>query len=403
MVGVQLLADAAFPARFSRRSALYRPPRQKAPVPPQQDLVHVDQVLRDFISWLDRKGKAAEGEPPAVSANRSALGLVRELAVLPSANATSAPCTPAATCCSGSQRRKPACRCQIAAGLATGNMLAIDSVDALKPESSPTCSSPSPPRLFGRPTGPRTAPSPARWWRRCRSGPHRQPQDRRATRPAGPGASRDDRGASSIRMFIGSTGCSRRSRPRSTRPPPRQCQLDGHRLIGATFSPYAPLTRAFVLYTVAEARAPCRNLRRALPLPRYRAAICPATKTACSGHLRQAHQLAKGSARERAGNVERCRRLPVTADSGGFESIDRDPEVQPHRPAARPPCRARQGRAVDRIAALALAVTTTASKRPSNAPSLWQPEADIDRIIRRAPDIGDPRRVKHEPSRQDHG
>ncbi|WP_421593013.1 trifunctional transcriptional regulator/proline dehydrogenase/L-glutamate gamma-semialdehyde dehydrogenase [Shinella sp. M27] len=104
---------------------------QKAPVPPQQDSVHTDQALRDFISWLDRKGKAAEGETARSFANRSALGLVRELAgpvgernlyaLHARGNVLLVPKTEA-----GLLR-------QIAAGLATGNMLVIDNAAALKP------------------------------------------------------------------------------------------------------------------------------------------------------------------------------------------------------------------------------------------------------------------------------
>ncbi|MCR6500104.1 trifunctional transcriptional regulator/proline dehydrogenase/L-glutamate gamma-semialdehyde dehydrogenase [Shinella sp. CPCC 101442] len=104
---------------------------QKAPVPPQQDSVHTDQALRDFISWLDRKGKAAEGETARSFANRSALGLVRELAgpvgernlyaLHARGNVLLVPETEA-----GLLR-------QVAAGLATGNMLVIDNAAALKP------------------------------------------------------------------------------------------------------------------------------------------------------------------------------------------------------------------------------------------------------------------------------
>jgi len=100
-------------------------------VRPQQDSVHTDQALRDFISWLDRKGKAAEGETARSFANRSALGLVRELAgpvgernlyaLHARGNVLLAPKTEA-----GLLR-------QIAAGLATGNMLVIDNAAALKP------------------------------------------------------------------------------------------------------------------------------------------------------------------------------------------------------------------------------------------------------------------------------
>ncbi|MHA7971588.1 trifunctional transcriptional regulator/proline dehydrogenase/L-glutamate gamma-semialdehyde dehydrogenase [Rhizobium sp. CAU 1783] len=52
---------------------------QKAPVPPQQDSVHTDPALRDYIIWLDRQGLSSEGEAARRFASRSALGLEREL------------------------------------------------------------------------------------------------------------------------------------------------------------------------------------------------------------------------------------------------------------------------------------------------------------------------------------
>ncbi|WP_337181136.1 trifunctional transcriptional regulator/proline dehydrogenase/L-glutamate gamma-semialdehyde dehydrogenase [Shinella sp.] len=104
---------------------------QKAPIPPQQDSVHTDPALRDFITWLDRKGKAAEGETARSFANRSALGLERELtgpvgerniyALHPRGRILLVPKTE-----TGLLR-------QVAAALATGNQIAIDSVEALKP------------------------------------------------------------------------------------------------------------------------------------------------------------------------------------------------------------------------------------------------------------------------------
>jgi len=107
---------------------------QKAPVPPQQDSVHTDPALRDFITWLDRKGKAAEGETARSFANRSALGLERELpgpvgernlyALHPRGRVLLVPKTEA-----GLLR-------QIAAALATGNAVAIDDVASLKPALS---------------------------------------------------------------------------------------------------------------------------------------------------------------------------------------------------------------------------------------------------------------------------
>ena len=104
---------------------------QKAPVPPQQDSVHTDPALRDFITWLDHKGKAAEGATARGFANRSALGLERELpgpvgerniyALHPRGRILLVPKTEA-----GLLR-------QVAAALATGNQIVIDSVDTLKP------------------------------------------------------------------------------------------------------------------------------------------------------------------------------------------------------------------------------------------------------------------------------
>lgn len=103
---------------------------QKAPVPPQQDSVHTDPALRDFITWLDRKGKAAEGETARGFANRSALGLVRELAgpvgernlyaLHARGRVLLVPKTEA-----GLLR-------QVAAALATGNQPVIDHIEALK-------------------------------------------------------------------------------------------------------------------------------------------------------------------------------------------------------------------------------------------------------------------------------
>jgi RHH-type proline utilization regulon transcriptional repressor/proline dehydrogenase/delta 1-pyrroline-5-carboxylate dehydrogenase len=52
---------------------------QRAPVPPQQDSVHTDLALRDYIVWLDKKGLSGEGEAARGYASRSALGLEREL------------------------------------------------------------------------------------------------------------------------------------------------------------------------------------------------------------------------------------------------------------------------------------------------------------------------------------
>ncbi|WLR99271.1 trifunctional transcriptional regulator/proline dehydrogenase/L-glutamate gamma-semialdehyde dehydrogenase [Shinella sumterensis] len=102
---------------------------QKAPVPPQQDSVHTDPALRDFITWLDRKGKTDEGETARSFANRSALGLERELtgpvgerniyALHPRGRVLLVPKTE-----TGLLR-------QVAAALATGNQIVIDHVEGL--------------------------------------------------------------------------------------------------------------------------------------------------------------------------------------------------------------------------------------------------------------------------------
>ena len=103
---------------------------QKAPVPPQQDSVHTDPVLRDYITWLDRKGKAAEGETARGFANRSALGLLRELAG-PVGERNLYALHPRGTVLLVPKTETGLLR-QVAAALATGNQLVVDNVEPLK-------------------------------------------------------------------------------------------------------------------------------------------------------------------------------------------------------------------------------------------------------------------------------
>ena len=97
---------------------------QRAPVPPQQDSVHTDLALRDYIVWLDKKGLPGEGEAARGYASRSALGLERELtgpvgernlyALHPRGRILIVPQT------EGGLHR------QIAAALSTGNRIVVD-------------------------------------------------------------------------------------------------------------------------------------------------------------------------------------------------------------------------------------------------------------------------------------
>jgi RHH-type proline utilization regulon transcriptional repressor/proline dehydrogenase/delta 1-pyrroline-5-carboxylate dehydrogenase len=103
---------------------------QKAPVPPQQDSVHTDPALRDFITWLDRKGRTAEGETARGFANRSALGLLRELAG-PVGERNLYALHPRGRILLVPQSETGLLR-QIAATLATGNEIVINEITSLK-------------------------------------------------------------------------------------------------------------------------------------------------------------------------------------------------------------------------------------------------------------------------------
>jgi RHH-type proline utilization regulon transcriptional repressor/proline dehydrogenase/delta 1-pyrroline-5-carboxylate dehydrogenase len=103
---------------------------QRAPVPPQHSSVHTDPALRDFASWLGRKGHNAEAEAARELAAISALGLEKELAgpvgernlyaLHPRGRILLAPAT-----ATGLFR-------QLAAALATGNQIVIDRASNLE-------------------------------------------------------------------------------------------------------------------------------------------------------------------------------------------------------------------------------------------------------------------------------
>ncbi|AVA24681.1 trifunctional transcriptional regulator/proline dehydrogenase/L-glutamate gamma-semialdehyde dehydrogenase [Rhizobium sp. NXC24] len=103
---------------------------QKAPVPPQQDSVHTDPALRDYIIWLDRRGLSAEGEAARGYASRSALGLEREL-VGPVGERNLYALHPRGRILLVPETKTGLFR-QIAAALSTGNQIAIDAGSGLE-------------------------------------------------------------------------------------------------------------------------------------------------------------------------------------------------------------------------------------------------------------------------------
>lgn len=103
---------------------------QQAPVPPSQDSVHTDPVLREFIQWLDGKGLVAEGEAARSFAGRSALGLEREL-VGPVGERNLYALHPRGRILLVPKTEQGLYR-QIAAALSTGNGIAVDASDAMR-------------------------------------------------------------------------------------------------------------------------------------------------------------------------------------------------------------------------------------------------------------------------------
>ncbi|MFT4182077.1 MAG: trifunctional transcriptional regulator/proline dehydrogenase/L-glutamate gamma-semialdehyde dehydrogenase [Rhizobium sp.] len=103
---------------------------QQAPVPPHQDSVHTDSVLREFIQWLDGKGLVAEGEAARSFAGRSALGLQREL-VGPVGERNLYALHPRGKILLVPKTEQGLYR-QIAAALSTGNSIALDASDAMR-------------------------------------------------------------------------------------------------------------------------------------------------------------------------------------------------------------------------------------------------------------------------------
>ncbi|MBB3610771.1 trifunctional transcriptional regulator/proline dehydrogenase/L-glutamate gamma-semialdehyde dehydrogenase [Rhizobium sp. BK602] len=103
---------------------------QQAPVPPHQDSVHTDPVLREFIQWLDGKGLVAEGEAARSFAGRSALGLEREL-VGPVGERNLYALHPRGKILLVPETEQGLYR-QIAAALSTGNSIALDASEAMR-------------------------------------------------------------------------------------------------------------------------------------------------------------------------------------------------------------------------------------------------------------------------------
>ncbi|MCO6050462.1 trifunctional transcriptional regulator/proline dehydrogenase/L-glutamate gamma-semialdehyde dehydrogenase [Mesorhizobium sp. RP14(2022)] len=103
---------------------------QHAPVPPQHSSIHTDPALRDFASWLGRRGHNAEADAAREFAGMSALGLQYELAgpvgernlyaLHPRGRILLVPTT------AGGMYR------HVAAALATGNTVAIDRASNLE-------------------------------------------------------------------------------------------------------------------------------------------------------------------------------------------------------------------------------------------------------------------------------
>jgi RHH-type proline utilization regulon transcriptional repressor/proline dehydrogenase/delta 1-pyrroline-5-carboxylate dehydrogenase len=98
---------------------------QRAPVPPQHSSVYTDPALREFASWLGRKGHNAEAEAARELAGISALGLEKELEG-PVGERNLYALHPRGKILLVPQTAKGLFR-QVVAALATGNQIVIDS------------------------------------------------------------------------------------------------------------------------------------------------------------------------------------------------------------------------------------------------------------------------------------
>src|SRR6185312_10938060 len=97
---------------------------QRAPVPPQHSSVYTDPALREFATWLGRRGHNGEAENARELANISALGLQKELAG-PVGERNLYALHPRGRILLVPQTAKGLFR-QLAAALATGNQIAVD-------------------------------------------------------------------------------------------------------------------------------------------------------------------------------------------------------------------------------------------------------------------------------------
>ncbi|WP_051679089.1 trifunctional transcriptional regulator/proline dehydrogenase/L-glutamate gamma-semialdehyde dehydrogenase [Xanthobacter sp. 91] len=102
---------------------------RKAPVPLLQGTVHTDPAVLDFASWLSRKGLRTEANAAREFAVRSALGVEKELAG-PEGERNLYALHPRGLILLVPQTERGLYR-QIAAALATGNLVAIDAAPGL--------------------------------------------------------------------------------------------------------------------------------------------------------------------------------------------------------------------------------------------------------------------------------
>ncbi|MCK1732313.1 trifunctional transcriptional regulator/proline dehydrogenase/L-glutamate gamma-semialdehyde dehydrogenase [Bradyrhizobium sp. 142] len=103
---------------------------QRAPVPPQHSSIHTDPALREFASWLGRKGHNAEAEAARELAVVSALGLEKEL-VGPVGERNLYTIYPRGRILLAPKTAKGLFR-QLSAALATGNEVVIDRASGLE-------------------------------------------------------------------------------------------------------------------------------------------------------------------------------------------------------------------------------------------------------------------------------
>ena len=163
VVGVQPFGGAACPAPARRPAArsISAAWCTTPPVPPQHSSVHTDPALLDFAYWLDGKGAedaGAERARDSAASRRS--GSTTELAG-PVGERNLYALHPRGRILLVPQTEEGLYR-QLAAVLATGNRVSIDTASGLEDIACRRCRQPSPPASPAPPTGRRTCPLPAR-------------------------------------------------------------------------------------------------------------------------------------------------------------------------------------------------------------------------------------------------